>query len=222
MVQYNMDGPARDQVMKLIQEKDRIESDIREQNLVLEENNVGMQDSLVDTDGYPRNDVDVYKVRHARHRIICLQNDHKNIMKQIERGLSEVHSQFVANGEGTSRNDQSRSSGYTNGFAGGTSGVSAQSRPLTSDESFAVIAYVVVGSPADIAGLNENDELLEFGTINAINFTDVNQVNSLVQHSMGQPIQVRVRRGRHVLSLTVVPRIWTQPGLLGCRIEKKS
>ncbi|XP_045762812.1 26S proteasome non-ATPase regulatory subunit 9 [Maniola jurtina] len=223
MVQYKMDGPARDQVMKLMQEKDRIESEIREQNLVLEENNVGMQDSLIDGDGYPRNDIDVYKVRHARHRIICLQNDHKNIMKQIERGLSEVHSQFVANGEGTSRDDHSHSSHYTNGFAGGTSHASAQSRPQTnSDESFAVIALVVVGSPADIAGLNENDELLEFGTINAANFTDVNQVNSLVQHSVGQPIQVRVRRGRHVLSLTVVPRIWTQPGLLGCRIEKKS
>lgn len=66
-----MDGPARDRVMKLIQERDRIESEIREQNLVLEENHVGMQDPLVDGDGYPRSDVDVYKVRHARHRIIC-------------------------------------------------------------------------------------------------------------------------------------------------------
>lgn len=66
-----MDGPARDRVMKLIQEKDRIESEIREQNLVLEANNVGMHDPLVDADGFPRNDIDVYKVRHARHRIIC-------------------------------------------------------------------------------------------------------------------------------------------------------
>lgn len=71
MVGFNMDGPARDRVMKLIQEKDRIESIIRDQNLILEANNVGMQDSLVDADGFPRNDIDVYKVRHARHQIIC-------------------------------------------------------------------------------------------------------------------------------------------------------
>lgn len=71
MVGCTMDGPARDRVMKLIQEKDRIESEIREHNLVLQANNVGMQDPLVDAEGFPRNDIDVYKVRHARHRIIC-------------------------------------------------------------------------------------------------------------------------------------------------------
>lgn len=66
-----MDGPSRDQVMKLIEEKDRIEREIREQTAILESNNVGMHDSLVDSDGYPRSDIDVYKVRHARHQIIC-------------------------------------------------------------------------------------------------------------------------------------------------------
>lgn len=71
MVGLNMNGPARDRVMKLIQEKDRIESEIRNENAVLAANNVGMDDPLVDADGFPRNDIDVYKVRHARHKIIC-------------------------------------------------------------------------------------------------------------------------------------------------------
>lgn len=71
MVGYNMDGPARDRVMKLIQEKDRLEAAIREQTAILETNLVGMHDPLVDQEGYPRNDIDVYKVRHARHQIIC-------------------------------------------------------------------------------------------------------------------------------------------------------
>lgn len=30
-----------------------------------------MQEALVDNDGYPRADIDVYQVRHARHKIIC-------------------------------------------------------------------------------------------------------------------------------------------------------
>ena len=39
------------------------------------QNLVGMDEPLVDSEGYPRNDIDVYRVRHARHRIICkLQN----------------------------------------------------------------------------------------------------------------------------------------------------
>lgn len=57
------------------------------------QNKVGMKDALVDKDGYPRQDIDVYQVRHARHKIICLQNDHNAIMKEIELGLHKLHSQ---------------------------------------------------------------------------------------------------------------------------------
>lgn len=50
-----------------------------------------MQDPLVERDGFPRNDIDVHQVRHARHQIICLQNDLKALMLDIERGLHDVH-----------------------------------------------------------------------------------------------------------------------------------
>lgn len=30
-----------------------------------------MTDELVDSQGFPRNDIDVYQVRHARHKITC-------------------------------------------------------------------------------------------------------------------------------------------------------
>lgn len=46
-----------------------------------------MRESLIDADGYPRNDIDVYQVRHARHQINTLQNDLKSLMKEIEKGL---------------------------------------------------------------------------------------------------------------------------------------
>lgn len=35
------------------------------------QSNVGMTEALVDDGGYPRQDLDVYQVRHARHKIIC-------------------------------------------------------------------------------------------------------------------------------------------------------
>lgn len=57
-----------------------------------------MAESLVDIDGYPRNDIDVHQVRHARHQIICLQNDLKALMKEIEKGLHEVHSESASDG----------------------------------------------------------------------------------------------------------------------------
>nr|XP_026497641.1 26S proteasome non-ATPase regulatory subunit 9-like [Vanessa tameamea] len=215
MVGYNMNGPARDHVMKLIQEKDRIESEIRDENSVLAANNVGIEDSLVDMEGFPRNDIDVYKVRHARHRIICLQNDHKNIMKQIERGLCEVHSQFVSNGEGASN------SRNHNGHTNHVEGPSINGNSMENPNSFAIVGFVQEGSPADLGGLCENDKLLQFGSINSSNFVDITQLHNIVTHSVGQPIQVRVRRDRHVLNVTVVPRPWAHPGLLGCQIIRQ-
>ena len=50
-----------------------------------------MTEPLVDDSGFPLNNIDVYQVRHARHEIICLQNDLKTLMKEIEKGIHEVH-----------------------------------------------------------------------------------------------------------------------------------
>jgi Nas2 N_terminal domain len=38
---------------------------------LFQQGNVGMNGPLLDSEGFPRNDIDVYSVRHARHRIIC-------------------------------------------------------------------------------------------------------------------------------------------------------
>lgn len=56
-----------------------------------------MQEPLVDESGFPRNDIDVYLVRHARHEIICLKNDLKELMKQIEKGLEVYHADIANN-----------------------------------------------------------------------------------------------------------------------------
>ncbi|KAM9118646.1 26S proteasome non-ATPase regulatory subunit 9 isoform 2-T2 [Pangshura tecta] len=58
---------------------------------VREQKGVGMNEPLVDAEGYPRADVDVYQVRAARHNIICLQNDHKALMLQVEKALHQLH-----------------------------------------------------------------------------------------------------------------------------------
>ncbi|KAJ8710853.1 hypothetical protein PYW08_009368 [Mythimna loreyi] len=219
MVGFNMNGPARDRVMRLIQEKDRIENEIREQNAILETNNVGMNDPLVDAEGYPRNDIDVYKVRHARHRIICLQNDHKSLMKSIERGLAEVHQDLLgSNGEGPSVNATTSSNGHMNGTSSGDS----IPHVVGEEQAFAVVGFVSDGSPADLAGLQEHDEILQFGSVNYQNFQDISQINDIVVHSVSQRVNVKVKRGANTVIMTVVPRPWQQPGLLGCHIQRKT
>lgn len=214
MVGINMDGLARDRVLKLMDEKNRIEGEIRDQTAVLESNNIDMQAPLVDADGYPRNDIDIYKVRHARHKIVCLQNDHKNIMKAIEKGLAEVHSNLLGSPEVASSQAP-------------TTSLNAQINLQSNDgigvgDSFAVVGFVDDGSPADLAGLCVNDEVVQFGSVNHSNFMDITQIHNVVAHSVGQNVTVVVKRKQHVLSLTVVPKPWSRPGLLGCHIYRKN
>ncbi|XP_020603041.1 26S proteasome non-ATPase regulatory subunit 9-like [Orbicella faveolata] len=79
-------------VKDLMAKKDAIEQEIKEFQDVLEsQKGVGMHGKLIDDENYPRSDIDVYAVRVARNRIICLQNDHKALMKEIEEGIHEVH-----------------------------------------------------------------------------------------------------------------------------------
>lgn len=51
-----------------------------------------MKDDLLDKDDFPRNDIDVYAVRHARSNIRRLENDAKGLVDQIQHKLEELHS----------------------------------------------------------------------------------------------------------------------------------
>lgn len=94
----------KEQVLKLIERKDKIERTINDYGHLLAANgNVGMTESLVDDFGFPRNDIDVYQVRGARNQIICLQNDLKTLLKEIEQGLSEVHAEAKVNHEASTK-----------------------------------------------------------------------------------------------------------------------
>ncbi|KAI4468297.1 26s proteasome non-atpase regulatory subunit 9 [Holotrichia oblita] len=61
----------RDGVLKLMQEKNKIEDEINNLTTILTKNGVGMLDPLVDTEGFPLSHIDIYQVRYARQRIIC-------------------------------------------------------------------------------------------------------------------------------------------------------
>lgn len=54
-----------------------------------------MNGPLVDAEGFPRNDIDIYQVRQARQTIICLQNDHKELMNQIQTLLNQYHAEIA-------------------------------------------------------------------------------------------------------------------------------
>ncbi|XP_060536193.1 26S proteasome non-ATPase regulatory subunit 9 isoform X2 [Cylas formicarius] len=173
-------------------------------NLVLfylKYNGVGMNDPLVDEEGFPVNSIDIYQVRHARHRIICLQNDHKNIMAQIENGLHDYYSIFSDND--VHESPMNTSSCHTD---------------VIHVVPFARVTLVSEESPSKDAGIQANDEIVEFGSVNSTNFKDITDIALVVQHSEGNQISVKLKRGDHFRTVVLVPKKWSGKGLLGCNI----
>lgn len=161
-----------------------------------------MTGPLVDGDGFPRNDIDVHQVRVARNQIICLQNDLKGLLKEIEKGLHDVHAEAREN-EGTS------------GLSPKTAGM--ETSGTTFEQSILVVNLITPGSPAEDAGLRLHDEIIEFGSINQSNFQkDMQKVAQLVKNKENQRIPLKVRREDAILNMNLIPRNWSGRGLLGC------
>ncbi|XP_022658486.1 26S proteasome non-ATPase regulatory subunit 9-like isoform X2 [Varroa jacobsoni] len=186
-------------VRNLMVVKVNIEQKINILGGVLSTNGVGMTEPLVDRDGYPRNDIDVYQVRKARHDIICLQNDLKEVTRKIEEGLHRLHAERAESG------------------ATSTSETDAETRRL---KAFARISSVERGSPADQAGLRSEDLITNFGSIHIDNFNGMMSIAGLVQNSIGKALKIRLLRGLSLAQydILLVPKSWSGQGVLGCKI----
>ncbi|XP_033096763.1 26S proteasome non-ATPase regulatory subunit 9-like [Anneissia japonica] len=188
----------KEDVQTLIVGKEEIEKEIKELSEVLKsQKDVGMNGPLIDGEGYPRNDIDVYTVRTARHRIICLQNDYKTKMDDIEKALHELH--------GAQRDQLEKSV-----------------EPVQIEEArlspFAKIDLVTPGSPAETGDFRVGDEVVYFGSVHKGNFKNIQAIGSIVQNSQGKPIRVIVLRDSKRIVLSLTPQRWSGRGLLGCNI----
>ncbi|XP_044296820.1 26S proteasome non-ATPase regulatory subunit 9 [Varanus komodoensis] len=190
-------------VQQLLKRKDDIEAQIKAYYEVLEDQKgVGMHEPLVDVEGYPRGDVDIYQVRTARHNIICLQNDHKALMHQVEQALHQLHAREKEKREKDEAEAQAE----------------ARSQRQALPQPFARVNAVTPGSPASFSGLQVDDEIAEFGSVNARNFQSLQNIAAVVQHSEGKPLSVTVIRRGEKLHLGLTPKRWSGKGLLGCNI----
>ncbi|XP_017786571.1 PREDICTED: 26S proteasome non-ATPase regulatory subunit 9 [Nicrophorus vespilloides] len=190
-----MDKNLRQQVLTLIEEKEALENEIRELNQILVKNNVGMDDPLVDAEGFPLSHVDINQVRHARHLIIHKQNDHKALMNQIEQGISEYYAEPHEN----MPEEEKIEAQFT--------------------EPFARITIVNPGSPAYCAGIVDGDLLVQFGSVNSTNFRNVRDIGTVVQHSEGHAIRVSILRNNRLMCVQLTPKKWSGIGLLGCTVN---
>lgn len=190
---------VRQKLTQLINQRTELESELKVYMDILSANHVGMQDPLVDSEGYPRQDVDVYQVRNARNRIIYIQNDLRALMREIEDNVHLVHSIDGASAQTTEAATSNRTS------------APVLYHPI------ARIGDVVPTSPAQRAGLMKDDIVLEFGPINSSNFKSLQDIASTVRACVNTDITLTVLRNggtRHRLLLK--PQPFDGQGLVGC------
>lgn len=191
----------------------------------------GIKDPLVDSEGFPRSDIDLYKVRTRRGRLAVISTDHKNIMKEIEKSLAELHSSFsqptfgslekLVDKDSSSAGVQSRNPAERRGEAEPV----PASPELESCRPMACVDEILPGSPAERAGLRDGDRLLAFGTVSALtHLNPLAEVPAVVKHHYqsgaggSKAIPVVVRRRGEMVSLRLVPETWEGRGLIGCHL----
>lgn len=133
---------ARQRAMELISRKDAAETELSAQFSILSTNQSTMNTPLVDAEGFPRSDIDVWAVRHARVRIIELKNDIKSLVDQIATALQNVAQDDASSSNPTNASDQPKltnGDGHVNDSDG---------EPSDSSVPFARVDGVAPGSPA--------------------------------------------------------------------------
>lgn len=139
-------------------------------------------------------------------------------MKEIAEGLDQHFSELKVETKSDSGSREGDSTKTTN-----TAQPPPSSPPVAKD-SFAIVDSVTEGGPADECGLREKDELVEFGSLNAKNFQNLQQLAEIAQHKLDQKVAVMVKRKRDngsicVETIQLVPKKWAGRGFLGMVIK---
>jgi 26S proteasome non-ATPase regulatory subunit 9 len=103
-------------------------------------------------------------------------NDYKVIMQLLETKLHDIH---AMQGPVTSREPAGDSSSVVRNTDSTEPAISAIEPP------FAKVSNVVAGSPAEEAGLQQDDQIRKFGNVTWLNHENLSRVKHVVQSSEG-------------------------------------
>lgn len=169
----------------------------------------GLTGPLVDSEGFPRGDLDLYRIREARQRFNRLNNDHCAVMKEIEQEMSAYYGDRPGQTAASARMEVE---------------VEAVSVAVVRREPFAWVAEVTAGSPAGIGGLVVGDKVITITSSVQEEFTALSALPDLVSHHINQPLLFSILRRNELnqevsLEVSITPQQWSGPGLLGCRLK---
>lgn len=184
----------------------------------------GLSGNLVDSEGFPREDIDIPAVRAQRRRLAELRNEHSEITDKINVNIQILHSVRP-----TSRASSAKDSGPQERSLSGevaslsqTSGFTVTSRAMDMDSvtsiPFAMVDEITESSPAAEDGLQLGDQVVKFGNVEGGDNL-LPRLAAEAQANQGQAVSVGVIRQGAKLDLSVTPRVWQGRGLLGCHFR---
>ncbi|GAW80645.1 26S proteasome regulatory subunit p27 [Plasmodium gonderi] len=219
---------------QLVKKREEIECEIKANMDFLEspENkNVGMYEKLIDREGFPRNDIDIYAIRVARNKIICLKNDYLDINKRIEEYLHQVHSSHPVisvkrnkdkNSEGD--DDDDKRNGTCHERQTDDNDVSSPGYQERIDEAkrntFAMIDEMIENSPSHKAGLRVNDYIIQFGDIEKKENDNLDIFKRISDYMSNNPnkIEVKILREEKILFYFIYPSRTDKGLYIGCHL----
>ena len=216
----------REELEALYAEREELESQMEALGGTLTyEGGPGLKGGLVDEEGFPRADLDIVTIRRTRHTLACMKTDYAELSRRIEErvfallaptqatassgAVSEAVSDAGVSSEAVS--DATVSNGEAGVVAGGVGGEAAP---------FALVDQVSEGSPAEKAGLQVGDRVVDFGGIGMWNYGGgLGPLGALVANSEGVGLSVVVEREGGVrVGVELTPERWAGRGLLGCHL----
>lgn len=220
------------ETMKLMEKRTAVEA---EMNVIIERltqpGGPGLSGNLVDSEGFPRTDIDIPVVRAERRRLSELRNDHKEITDKLNENIQVLHSARLAprsapaKGSGDAVGLDLRNTSHVDA-TGSESSCNIIQRDTPSDmdvdvivsRPFAVVDEIADGSPAAEDGLQLGDQIVKFGNVESGDDL-LQRLSSEAQASQGHALTLVAMRQGAFINLTVTPRTWHGRGLLGCHFR---
>ncbi|PWA69075.1 26S proteasome regulatory subunit [Artemisia annua] len=207
------------EVKKMMDKRSDLET---EMNVIIERlcqpGGPGLSGNLLDSEGFPRSDIDIPAVRADRNRLAGLRSDHKDITEKISKSIELLHSVRLAPKSSTAIDTGSNSQVADDISTSNGSYISGMDVDVNVSRPFAMVDEITEESPAAEDGLQLGDQIVKFGNVE---YGDnlLPKLASEAQKNQGRPVPMLVMRQGSSINLSVTPRTWRGRGLLGCNFR---
>ncbi|KAJ9437322.1 putative 26S proteasome non-ATPase regulatory subunit 9 [Diplonema papillatum] len=219
------DLPSLKELLKaLVKQRTELEQELKFNIDALKSTPAGLDEALIDRDGFPRADCDLFAVTRSRGRVACLRNDLKDLMKRAETIMHAIHKAAamqpddVASALPTSASlgDACESTQPAAHVDAAKDTVDPLVARYTAYDPFLTVSSVLPTSPAEEAGLLKDDFIVAWSGVTKQHPDAMAMISQITKRHENEELAVVIRRGGETRKLLITPKKWSGNGLLGC------